>query len=53
MTPELPLVGAVTTRPNEAFTSFTAKEKQVTHLRISRNCTFFSRMAVSQPSSVS
>ena len=37
ITPAAPLVGAVTTRPNAAFSSFTARAKQLTHLRISRN----------------
>jgi len=31
ITPAAPLVGAVTTRPNEAFSSFTANAKQLTH----------------------
>ena len=39
ITPALPLVGAVTTRPKDALTSFTANAKQLTHLRIWRNLT--------------
>ena len=37
ITPAAPLVGAVTTRPNDAFSSFTARAKQLTHLRTSVN----------------
>ena len=36
-TPAAPLVGAVTTRPKAAFSSLTARAKQLTHLSVSRN----------------
>ena len=45
MTPALPLVGAVTTLPNEAFTSLTDNAKQLTHFKISLNFTSVLRMA--------
>ena len=35
MTPEAPLVGAVTTLPKDAFSSFTANAKLLTQVRIS------------------
>src|SRR5579864_2154778 len=34
ITPAAPLVGAVTTLPNDAFSSFTARAKQLTQSRI-------------------
>ena len=47
ITPALPLVGAVTTRPKAALTSLTAKAKQETHLRIWRNLTSVFRISSS------
>ena len=53
ITPALPLVGAVTTRPNAAFSSFTARANRLTQFSVSVNVHFFERMAsIQEPASV-
>ena len=53
ITPAAPLVGAVTTRPNAAFSSFTASAKQLTHASVCWNAGRLARTASSQESTSS
>ena len=50
ITPAAPLVGAVTTLPKEAFSSFTANAKQLTQSRIYLKSLPPERMAASHES---